>query len=241
VQVSDLMPLDRSALEAVAILTVVSGGPGEESLDRGDEAAEAGTSTTAASPWPGASSLERYLGDMAETPDEEPGEILATAGEPPDSWPEWAWRPGNSGAADVAGAGAPGHQAPSFDAQPDSTAAPEDDEPGAGPDFSVLPVLKGVGLQSESRGEAESSPIAWAQPLAGALVISSMLFAGRAAWNRRRAGQARADDRPAHVDSSARRTRRPDSSSASRARDHRGQDLPPWLADPSPRQWPTRS
>ncbi len=102
VQVSDLMPLDRSALDAVAVLVVVSGGPAEDSIDEHIESvelAQAGASAMVVPPSPGASDLERYLSDIDAALNDEPREILAPPIESTGRGSGCVWMPEKTGMA----------------------------------------------------------------------------------------------------------------------------------------------
>jgi hypothetical protein len=249
VQVSDLMPLDHSALDAVAVLVVVSGGAGEESIDGHAEWLEvdrAGASTAVSPLPPGASYLERYLSDIDGAPGRVPAEVLAPPEESPERWPDWVWDPGRARAVTVAGPRRPEPSVPAFDA-PHGPDIVGHDDPGAGdadsvagPDFAAILPLATGSLRLEPTDAAGTAPLGWGRPLAGMFVMSSLLFAGRAALKRRRVGQVPPADRRMRAEGSSRPTRRPDASKSPRARDDLGRDRPPSLAGSSARPGTSR-
>ncbi len=242
VQVSDLMPLDHSALDAVAVLIVVSGGTVQEAIDCRNgplEDAPSGASMIVASSSPGSSRLERFLADIDGAVNDLPRDVLGSTSEPVGLRPEWDSQPGKT--ASVTVAGRPDRaQARSLDAQLGLHTAP-DDEPGAGVSFAGVLSLDEGTIQPEPTADAEPGPAGWAPLLAGVLVMSSLAFAGRAAWNRRRVGECRTNDSRTPVLRWLRPARHLNTSKSSRARNNRSQDLPPWLAESSPSRWPSPS
>ncbi len=247
VQVSDLMPLDHSALDAVAVLIMVSGAPGEEALDqpvglpeetRTSPAMRVGPSS------PGGAGLEHYLSDIDDALNDVPRAVLASGVEPGGSWPDWVWQPGGAGSTDAAGPPVPGASAPpsSVPSAPPSpsTAAPAAESPDASTDFAAILAFDGAAARPGSPAGAESILAGWARPLAGALLISSLAFAGRSVWARKRAGRSHPNDPRASSAGFLRPPHRAETSASPRARADRDQDLPPWLAEPSPRRWTSK-
>ncbi|MHB1560869.1 MAG: hypothetical protein ACYC61_25730, partial [Isosphaeraceae bacterium] len=160
----------------------------------------------------------------------------ASSVEPGASWPEWAWQPERAGSADAAGPPARGASAPPVKAPTASPSAPAAEYPDASADFAAILALDGTASRPGAQAGAESTLVGWARPLAGALVISSLVFAGRAVWRRKRAGRSHpTDPRPMSAGSL-----RLDAAGSLRTRADRSQDLPPWLAEPSPRRWTSR-
>jgi hypothetical protein len=250
VQESDLMPLDHGALDAVAVLIVVSGTPGEEPIDRGlapFEEDQAGTtmttahsphedSTPAGSSSPGVSNLERFLLDLEGAPGRPRGEVPDAAG----SWPEWGWQPGGAGSA-VANVTSEARLRTSIPVPwPMPSIAPDYDQ-GPGDGLMAVPLIEGEGLEPGSTAEAEWGLTDGGWLLGEALIATSLLFAARAVGRRMRARGTHAVRQPILGIPERHPTRRPNATRSQRARESRSPDLPPWLAGSTPGRWSSRS
>jgi hypothetical protein len=195
VQVSDLMPLDHDALDAVAVLLVVSAGPAEESIDTGigwHEGAGAGAGASAAVVplAPRAESLERFLLDLDGSQGAVPQDVLQSSGEPTGSSSEWAWQPSTAASDAVGVPRGPRPRDPGIGPRPRSLTAP-DREPDAGDEPSAIPLFEGESRRPGSKIESETDVSDRAWPIRVTLLMSSLSFAGWAAWCRRRGGGSR--------------------------------------------------
>ncbi len=116
VQITDIMSLDHSATETVAVLLVVSGPLGEGSTDNdlvwpgGDEseprlATEPGIGELSDLS-PGGSNLERFLSDLDGAFSAVPRDLLEATRKSSGAWPEWVWQTRDPGSVTVTGADA---------------------------------------------------------------------------------------------------------------------------------------
>ena len=243
VQISDIVPLDQSAMETVAVLLVVSGTSNEVSTGNDialREEAEPGA-WSAIEPAigepsdlsTGGSNLERFLSDLDGAFRSVSRDILAATGEPTGVCSESVWQPPDVGLVAVTGAGV---------ARGGSRIRVPVLEPGLEPRTTLGHELGAdntlaaiIGLDGESlQTEAEAGFSGWAVPLGGMLVISSLFFAGSSAWNRRRSGASRRIDQPMPTSRPPHMPNRPTVSRSLGSRAAHNQDLPPWLADRRP-------
>jgi hypothetical protein len=241
VQVSDLMPLDHTALDAVAVLIVVSANSGEDAIGTRVGAgpianAQPGGSLSDSLSLPGASSLERFLADMDGSQTDLPRDVLVSPSEPSGPRPEWVWQPGKT---ETVGLASLQDRTP-LDVSADlgdDAATPADDDPAARVDFAgMLSVDSGL-FEAGSNAEAEPASAVWVLRTAGALGLSTLVLAGRTAWKSRRTGEIDQNEGRTHDARCSRWQHHPESSKTPRPRDNRSLDLPPWLAQPSPRRW----
>jgi hypothetical protein len=254
VQVSDLMPLDHSDLDAVAVLIVVSGVSGEDPIvaEAGppeEAAADALDGLVPSSPVasmkavpsrPGASNLERFLLDLDGASGRLPREILGDAAPPAGPRRGWAWDAEETGTPAAHGPRRPMPRVAIPDLRPEPDAGAERD-PGPEDAAPVLPALEGETFRFAASPTAGTDAFDGARPLGGALFVSSLLFGGWAAWKRTIAGHSRSASRRTSPAVSARHTAsRLLASRTLGSRAGRGDDLPPWLAPPPSTRWPSK-
>jgi hypothetical protein len=195
IQVSNLMPLDHIALDAIAVLIVVSDASGEESIGQGMGPLEKdgapttdGVQLTSPDASVGAmpvssriSNLERFLLDLDSPLSDLTGNVLESAVESP----EVLWQPGEASPVDVNLPREPRPRVTLADSRTVLQTAP--DRNAAAPDHvAPTPILDGEHPAPRSTTEAEPGWSDWARPLGGAFVISSMLVAGRATFKARK-------------------------------------------------------
>ena len=203
VQVSDLIPLDPSALDAVAVLLVVPGRADENTNNLGG--ASAPSSTARRTPMAGVSGVEQFLLSLDAAPDQIPAELLRGPTRPLD--PSRAPRTIRSREFSVP-------VGPSLLSEFNQ---PRDDEGRVSPqDGSAKPVRPIARPIEREPGLARSS-----HPITGTLLASAVLTVAWAAWKRARVRRDRTSPKSAgRLDP----WRRPGSRAA------RHDDLPPWLA-----------
>ncbi len=197
VQISDIMPMDNSVIETVAVLLVVpeasvesAGGCNPTRFDGAmSEAPRAVVNPRPDAPArsPRSSNLKRYLADLDGALDGVPQDVLAAVEMQGGAWPR---RPGDMEFAAVAVTRA--DQA----ASDESVRKPEresdlDQESVARAEVvqSGLPVLDGGRSRTVPSDRSRTDLAGWARLLGGMLVISSALFGWRAArkwWPDRR-------------------------------------------------------
>jgi hypothetical protein len=240
VQISDLMPLENSAVEAVAVLLVVSSATIDESTQTDMDSLEAARAGNSIGP-PGnydatasGSNLEQFLSDLEGALDGVTREVLDVTGKRTRAWPGRELPAAGSGAFAVPIA---------VDQDPERFAASERagpitrnalcDDPGIEIELLNRTGLDGLSVQSRSMADSASVPPAWMRPLCGTFVLSAIVLG----WQRARKLWRSNQEQPIVPPSSAiagthRPKRRTESTNLLEARASRVRDLPPWLAGP---------
>ncbi len=207
VQVSDLIPLDPSALDAVAVLLVVPGHADENT--KGPETDAARSYGARRTTTPGASGVEQFLLSLDAAPDQIPAELLRGTTRPLD--PSRAPRKNQSREFRV----------PVGPSLLSEFNRPRDDGAKVSPlEGSASPFRLMARPIGHEPGLARSS-----HPITGTLLASAVLTAAWAAWKRARARARASRDR-----TSAKFAGRPDPWRPPGAQAARDNDLPPWLA-----------
>jgi len=244
VQISDLMPLENSAMETVAVLLVVSSGSVEAS--NGHDIASPAESEAGVSPAvelalsrerdPSAteSNLERFLSDLEGALDGVPRDVLGESEQQTGAWPQWVLRPREPGmvAVTVAGVIGPDRSAAILNPGPTPSTVVERN-PGEDVAVSDLHGLDWESPQPPPTTEAASGRLGWMGPFCGMLVISSVLLGWKAARKRWRAARSQPPVRQMPTIAGPHFTTRLRASKSLGSRASRIQDLPPWLAGPT--------
>ena len=240
VQISDIMPLNNSAVDAVAVLLVVSSTPNEGSTGNDQESpGESQRRDTSESelallrePQSTAvgSSLERFLADLESALISVPIDDFGSTAQPNGDWSEVTWQPTNTGtlAATVGGLGG----TTAFK-QPGST------DTGESPLTAQTDVdrwgiagLDWTDGEPSSTSEITSIQLGWVKPFGGMVAVAAVLLgwqAGRKRFvSRRRQPIVRRMPAIAGPHTTRLKASRSIGSKAARV-----QDLPPWLAGPT--------
>jgi hypothetical protein len=239
VQISDLMALDNSAMEAVAVLLVVSSESVESSWGRdipSPEESAPGVSSAvelarsrARDSCASDSNLERFLSDLEGALDEVPRDVLAVTEQQTGAWPEWVLRPREPGmvAVTVAGAAQQDRSAAIVNPGPAASTAPKGH---ASTDFALSDLRRfdWLSAQPMPTTKAASFGLGWLVPFCGILVISSVVLGWKAARKQWRAARSSPSPEIAGPHSTSRLTM--SASKSSRSRLPNNDDLPPWLA-----------
>ncbi len=250
VQISDIMSLENSAMETVAVLLVPRASLEHSNSHDITSAAqsEAGPSIADELALPrkpdfahGGSSLESFLADLDGALAGVARDVLGAAEEQSGAWPPWVLHPSDSATAVVTVAGCKGLDDPisTLDAGQALRGTPERDI-GANVALWHLPARDGENDQPSPSTEPASGRLGWMKPLGGILVISSVLLSWKAARNRLRAGRIQPAVGPMPTFRGTHATHRSRASKSLGSRDARARDLPPWLSGPMEGWSPSR-
>jgi hypothetical protein len=243
VQISDIMPLENSAIDAVAVLLVVSKTSNEDSTTNDfdsagewqlEDAREVElTLSRRRGVTDGGSNLERFLADLenalVSVPLEDPGPMARQS----EAWPRGASQPTSPGGISMTCASASGPVG--TEAMPNTSPTPKAaSQPIARTDGDSFE-LSGVDWNDTGASlpsEAASSDLGWITPFCGALILSSLVLGLKAVRKRGGSSRPKAMVRRMPAIAGPHTTNRLNASRSLGSRASRVQDLPPWLARP---------
>ena len=195
VQISDIMPLENSAVDAVAVLLVVSSQSNESST--GNDFESSGESEYGNAPEvelalsrepdsvASGSNLERYLSDLESALAGVPQDILGPTGQQSGAWPQRVLQPTGPGTLASTPADADGPAGSTAIVNP--SPAPKASSPANAGSDAELSDLSGFDwnvIEPRSPTEAASSQLAWIKPFGGIMVISAILLGWKATRKR---------------------------------------------------------
>jgi hypothetical protein len=244
VQISDIMPLENSAMDAVAVLLVVSKTSNDDATSNDSESPgesqrrnglEVKLALSRQPEFPGSgSNLERFLADLESALISVPLDDLGLSAQPSGDWSQWALQPSTSDTIAMTIAGPGGLIGTTASTNP--SPAPKCASPpitGTDIDFSELARFDWRDTEPSSTNEAASSDLGWTGPFCGMVVISAIVVGSKAARKRFATCRPQPTVRRMPVITGPHTTNRLKASRSLGSKASRFQDRPPWLAGPT--------